>query len=67
MARFITPPKQGEPVLELYKKVVECAEAINAMRNMTGEIRGGISMNGKLGPDMVFRFTENTEVGNLGT
>lgn len=71
MARFIEPITDFGPdsALKVWRKVEECRDALNALMNMTGEIRGKIHATGRLdvqAGSSVFKFEEPTETGSAG-
>jgi hypothetical protein len=45
---MITPPQQNEDVRTLWRKVAECADALNALQNMKVVVEGKVKMLGQL-------------------
>jgi hypothetical protein len=45
---MITPPSSGEDVRQLWRKVAECVDALNALQNMTCKVEGQVTMEGRL-------------------
>lgn len=67
MAIQITPPSANEDARELWRKVAECANVLNALQNMTIVIEGKVHMLGRLDVSSgasVLRIIEGSEISN---
>jgi hypothetical protein len=67
MAAQIMPPAAGSDSRQLWRKVDECIEVINAIQNMTVIVEGRVKMLGELtvaGGQSVLKITEAKEVSN---
>lgn len=68
MAAFITPPGPGEDSRDLWRKVAECADVLNALQHMTAVVEGGgVHMTGELsvsGDASVLKIQDKKEVSN---
>jgi hypothetical protein len=67
MAAQITPPGPNDDSRQLWRKVMECIEVVNAIQNMTVVVEGRIKMLGELsvaGGQSILKITEAKEVNN---
>ena len=63
---MITPPDPNDDVRNLWKKVAECIEVLNAIQNMKVIVEGKVVMQGQLdvgGNSSMLSIRENKEVG----
>lgn len=63
---MITPPNPNEDVRDLWKKVAECVQVLNAIQNMKVIVEGKVVMQGQLdvgGNASKLSIRENKEVG----
>jgi hypothetical protein len=63
---MIAPPTANDDVRDLWKKVAECVEVINAIQNLKVIVEGKVYMTGQLdvgGNSARLSIRENREVG----
>lgn len=63
---MITPPSGNDDVRNLWQKVAECVEVLNAIQNMRVIVEGKVRMLGQLevgGQGSRLTMRENKEVG----
>lgn len=67
---MVISPDIPEDCRELWRKVAECIDVLNALQNMTVRVEGRIRMQGKLEVgtgSSKLTIEEGSEVGSLGT
>lgn len=63
---MIAPPNPNDDVRNLWKKVAECVQVLNAIQNMKVIVEGKVVMQGQLttsGESSQLAIRENKEVG----